>query len=375
MKYWVAFSFGISLMLIACASITIGVMADGWQKSADAMWSFSSSQIQENLRNVIHDMLSFLKFSASSVPYFTPSLYTKSVPPSGFDPTLLIRMYDTFNRNSGFNFNSFGFLRRINSTSNAKESYQIAKFYLCPNVIWAYSDPSINPEFVGYCVDENDSFNSSKKDYEGFDWGLKPNEAAILDGKLQSSFLPLFNLLGNFTLTYEMSWKAGYAVTFAEMDVTLLSRYVSNLSILGGKGIIHIYENPDGLMVASTDGKVVYPNGTRYRFQEAPNSDYIVNKQIYVDTGINWTIQISILQRDIYGDMRYFLGVSIGISFAVLVCFVILTFVAMKYWISSPFNDILKKLRGEQVSPSYNRWVGDDLLPIQENVFSGTVVL
>lgn len=374
MKYWLAFSIGISIVLSALAAITIGIMADGWQKSANSMWEFSASQVDENIENRIRNMVDFLKFAASSVPYFTPELYSQSMPTSGFDPTILIRMYKDFDTKSGFEFNSFGFLRRITGSLTAKESYQVAKFYICPVVIWAYSDPSINPGFVGYCVDNNGQFNKSAADYNGVDWGLKQLEMDILDGKVKSSFLPLFNLLGNFTLTFEMGYpETGptYAVTFAEMDVTQLSTYVSNLWLMQGKGIVNIFETQTSLMIASTiPGAVVAKNGTRLPVGTI-STEYIVQNKRFIDSGINWTIQIAIKQSDIYGNMRYFLGVSIGVSVAVLVVFVVLIFIAMRYWISNPMNDILRKLRGEKVTPSYNRFVGDDILPIQEHVFKG----
>ena len=347
MKIWHALSLWTSLLLLSCAACVIGIMYSGWRQSATTSWLQVSNQTHQDVQRVMLENLDFLRFAASSVPIFTPAM-----PTTGYDPSELIRMFRAYDDASPYTFTSIGLLRNADNRTG-KLSWQLALGFGCSEYIYAYSDPAIHPVFLGNCAYKNGTVEWNRTAYSGFDWGLKPQEQVLLQaGPGAHTFLPIFNLLSQFTLTYEtvVAYPGGgvngsapttSVVAFAEMDLRLFSTYVANnVTVLGGAGHVYIFETSTtgGPLVASTLGNVA--NGTRimasdpttapairdtYAYAAANPSSvdasvgrWRVSTSRYQDAGLDWTVVVVVPDWNVYSTLYYLTGLSVGISILII---------------------------------------------------------
>lgn len=346
MKLALAVSLVAALGMISLYGILMGIMISGWKKSASELWDVAAIQTRDSMMEVVNSTLKFVQFAARSVPQLEPFLGEMKIGDSGYDPKLLLRSFAAFQEKSGYKFGSFGFLMRANSSRplGSKVSWQIANGFGCPTYMYAYSDNSINPKFYGYCGKSDGTVDFSNPAYVGSDWGLKPQEEGLLDGAIPSEgiFLPIFDLLGAFTLTYELGYPSdripAYAVTFAELDLTTLSNYISSqINLLNGKAVAYIYESSSGFMVASNVPSTLFTvNGTRYTTSNNPSAPIRLTSQgrtssgwLSVTTprtenGLNWTVVVAIEESEIYGNLNTSILAASLISLAVLIVLTIL---------------------------------------------------
>lgn len=360
MKLWLGFSLWATLCLCVCAGSIIGVIISGWKASVRSTWTQASVQAQNNMEQALNASLNFVKFAATSVPFIVPVL--PPVNRSGFDPRSMLRMFDAYDGESGFSFGSFGMLMK--SDNGGKLSWQIAKGFGCDPYMYAYSDSEIHPQFFGYCISANGTVDWSVKKYSGFDWGLKPQESALLAGAMPSIFLPVFDLLNQTTLTYEIALPASSMVAFAELDLRTFSDYIArNVSIYNGKGYAYVTESATGAMIASTQaGSVVYPNGTRIIANASPvdairetfNSTgdsvgrWIVTKSRHTEPGLDWVLHVVILDSDVFGNLYYSVMVAALISMSIVLVVIGATFVGTYFWLTRPLREVLAKLQTEE---------------------------
>jgi|SRR5579885_471620 len=384
--------------LLAVSGIVLAVLITGWQNNAVENWNYIASEMQDNILQAIHDSLDFLKFASSSPPFIEPLLANLNMPNCCYNPFQLARMFDVYDSESGFTFASFGMLiaaqgRVANLTNpNGKLSWQIAKGFGCSDYIYAYSDASINPKFLGHCVDSNGIVSWNDSAYIGGDWGLKPEEASILAGNMSYTFLPIFNLLGRFTLTHEIGYPTNvigekYAVIFAEISLQTFSDFISNnVSILGGKGYAYIAETQTSAMIASTyntpQGVVVDSQGNRLSaltsnysfisdtFQKTGPlvGNWRINTTRYQDQGLDWTITVVVKDSDIYGNMNYRIMVAALICMAVIIIFSALNIIGMMYLLSRSIQRLVKKIqnRTSGVTNEEGKSLISDLDPVDD---------
>jgi hypothetical protein len=368
MKIWHALSIWSTLLLLACAGSVIGIMYSGWRQSASTSWRVTANQTHQDVRRVMLENLDFLRFAANSVSIFTPAL-----PATNFDPSELIRMFRAYDDASVYTFGSIGLLRAGNSTAaTSKLSWQLALGFGCPEYIYAYSDAAINPVFLGNCAYKNGTVNWNQTAYSGFDWGLKPQEQTLLGGGVGGAhvFLPITNLLSQFTLTYEVVslYAQTPVVSFAEMDLRIFSEYVANnVTVQNGKGYVYIFETTtaNGPLVASTIGNVV--NGSRilaadssmpapirdtyaYAAANPTASDASVNSwrvstSRYQDTGLDWTIVVVVADWDVYSNLYYLTGLSVGISILIIVICVVISVVGIRRIVQQTLKYLMDRAR------------------------------
>jgi hypothetical protein len=333
--------------LVVLYGILMGVMVSGWKRSTGDMWNVAAAQTLDTMMEVVNATLDFVEFAASSVSQFDPSI--------GTQPAYLLRSFAAFNERSGYRMGSFGFLAHANASrpATAKVSWQVASGYGCPTYMYAYSDDAIHPAFYGYCGDANGTVDFSRRAYEGVDWGLKPQEQALLNGTLKSTYLPVFDLLGAFTLTHEtiVEPAVGTApvVTFAELDLTRLSNHIANqIMLLGGKGMAYIYETATGLLIASNTafGTV---NGTRFNVtQMTLDSAWIVTRTRHVRQGLDWTVAVGVQWGDIYGGMEHAIVVASCSGLAVLAALVAILWITTNCCVT---RQLEAKRKGESAIP------------------------
>jgi hypothetical protein len=214
--------------------------------------------------------------------------------------------------------------------------------------MYVFSDNAINPRFLGYCGTSSGVVNfTAPPAYMGSDWGLKPQETSILAGTLDATFLPIFDLFGAFTLTYETGYgpdgaKPPSGIAFAELDLTLFSNHISTrVSLLNGKGLAYIYESATGAMIASTlNGTIFDGNQTRYTIATVPSqaiqdtadgqdAAWLINMTHRVESGLNWTIIVCARDSDIKGNINDGIVIASCASLAVLFVLVLFTWIGM----------------------------------------------
>lgn len=350
-------ALGISLLsgaaLVILYAILIGVLVSGWKNSAYQLWGVASVQTRDTMMEVVNATLDFVQFAARSVPQMDAALGSKAIGDSGYDPAQLLRNFAAFNELSGYKFGSIGFLMHAKPPRpmNAKVSWQIANGFGCPTYMYAYSDNSINPAFYGYCGQANGTVDFGRRVYTGVDWGLKPEEQQLLssDGssKLEGVFLPVFDLLGAFTLTYEVAYGATgpYAVTFAELDLTTFSNHISSqIDLFSNRSVAYIYETVSGAMIASNVPNTLFntENNTRYTIRNVPSaaikdtasslggggSAWLVVSTQRAEPGLNWTIVVAVQEPYVYGNMNTSIIIASCASLGVLI------FLVTVLWIS-----------------------------------------
>jgi hypothetical protein len=362
MKLWLGFSLWATLCLCVCAGAIIGIMVSGWKASVRSTWTQASRQAHTNMEQALNASLGFVRFASTSVPYIVPILPPANL--SGFDPAQLMRMFDAYDGESGFSFGSFGMLMR-HPAGAGKLSWQIAKGFGCSPYMYAYSDAAIHPQFHGHCIDANGTVDWAVRTYSGLDWGLKPQESALLAGSMPAVFLPIFQLLGQFTLTYEHAIPSAGVVGFAELDLRTFSDYIAhNVSIFSGKGYAYVTESATGAMIASTiPNSVVYANGTRIvastsavdaireTVDAAATSTsigrWLVTQTRHTEPGLDWMLYVVVLDADVYGDLYYSVIVAGVISMIIVLVAVAATFVGTFAWMTRPLRAVLDKLQQE----------------------------
>lgn len=434
MKLWVLLSLCAGISIAISSSIILAIMVTGWMDSSVNIWQVASIQTQNDIVQVLRETLNFLKFASTSPPYIDQQLFNDSMPASNYDPSQLARMFTAYDTQSSFTFSSFGMLissvgRVVNNTNpNGKLSWQIAKGFGCADYIYAFSDASLNPVFIGYCAFQNGTVDYQTLTYSGFDWGLKPEEAQILAGTLSYTFLPIFNLLGEFTLTHEIGYPQvtpvingipmpRYAVTFAEMNLQTFSSYVTNdVTVLNGKGYAYVVETNTGAMIASSiANSVIDVNGTRLFAQnsaviaisqtfnatiltpittttttfiftiaattppvDGSQSINAVNSLVgpwrvttsrYVDQGLDWTVYVVVLDSDLYGNMNYRIMVAALISMAVIIISIVAVILIISCILNRSVKSIVNRLTGNTEESNLYIRVGE-LDPIEEAIGS-----
>jgi hypothetical protein len=280
---WIAVSLWTAAVVLICGTITLSWTTTQWRAGVEGMWVRASSELQARITQAIREDIGFVKLVASAISDVEPLLQSQSVPNSGYDPIQLIRLFNGLTDESGRLSNSLGFMRRQSPTTNGKLSWQIAKNFGCEPYMYAYADASIYPLFYGYCASENGRVDRTTLAYNGTDWGLKPEEAAMLSGSRPATFLPVFPLLGKFMLTYELAYPVApavpYAVTFAEFSLDVFTKFVANLTVIEGRGSVYIVDLADGALLASNvPGSVLSNTGDRLF---AANSSFPVIRETY----------------------------------------------------------------------------------------------
>jgi len=334
------------LALVVLYGILMGVMVTGWQNSVNELWGVAAVETRDLMIQVVNQTLAFIQFAAHSVPQFTPITQNNSA----YNPSALLRSFAAFNEMSGYHFGSMGFLMHAAPPhpSTAKVSWPVATGFGCPTDMYAYSDDLVNPNFYGYCGQSDGTWNlTNPPAYVGSDWGLKPQEIALLDSPQGSGlFLPVFDLLGAFTLTYESVFvmpPSGKALTFAELDLTLLSNYIaSQIHLLQGRGLAYIYESQTGAMIASTINDTLFmaSNHSRYTIYNSPSEAirltadgqddaWLVLFAQRTEPGLNWTMIVAARESDIKGNIDKGIVVASVSGLCVLIVLVALSWLGI----------------------------------------------
>lgn len=338
-----AYTGGVVVAMLAIFGITVGLLVNGWTESTHQLWNEVSREILSSVQTQIDDHLQTLIFASKNVPY--------RVQPDE-DPQALLDYFAAYDTQSGYRYGSMGYLTRATGTTNGKYSWQIAKYApSCPTFYgYFFANASIYNEFHGYCTVGTTSIDYSNITYNGFDWGLKPEEAQLVDGNITQTFLPLFVLLGQTTITHEYDRGGGY-VSFAELDLGTLTSYVQqNVSVWGGRGVVIIIDNASGNTIAT--------NAPGASLATVINSGWYVagpTRTQYV--GLDWSTYVAV--PSIYEDTRAPIVVACVVSAAVVLAIVAATLLVSIMCVARPIERLSKRARGEMVHQEREEFFDD----------------
>lgn len=312
MKSYAILTIWLTISIVVVFAITLSILAVSWRNNANDLWTKISIEQSKLISDSVNDHLDMVEFASRFVP-------------SVEDMLKYYVMYDVY---SGYRFTSMGLLTRATNTSNGKYSWQIATYKpACPIYGYFYSDQTIYNNFYGYCATTT-SIDYSNITYRGYDWGLKPEEAQLVDGLLEETYLPIFNLLGDQTLTHEWKQPTGGLVSFAELNLQTLSNYLRQNTSL----VAMIQDNKSGDIIATSSDYTTFQGWT-------------VLAVPIKRTGLSWTVYVGV--ENIYEEVNQKIALACGIAAAMAIIVIFLTFVGTYFWISKPIanwkNDGLVK--------------------------------
>lgn len=308
----------------------------------DTLWAQSAAQTTQNVQMAIETHLNAVMFAAQFVPLGDISMANR-----------LLHYFTRHDQYSGFHYSSMGTLTRAANTTSGKWSWQVANYPpSCPQYGYGYfySNASIHPAFHGYCAFQNlSTIDWSTQTYSGFDWGLfSPTEVQlVVDATLDESFKPIFDLLNNPTLTYEvyrpteagLPASGGRYVTFAELQLSTLSTFMEqNVSVWNGQGAAYIVDTQSHQVIAPRTGQSLDDILAQWSF---------VSMLRVQRTGLDWTLYVGV--PDIYADMYYKIGVACAICACVVIALCISSILITYFWISKPLQQKMNKPEQQEI--------------------------
>jgi len=384
----------------------------GSQNQMNRLYDEMVVDIHNGIYNTITQYFDSMKVVAKGVVELEPLFKNYSMPEDGsYDPSTLIRYMSMLK--DDFRFESVGMMIPFNSSETSKLSWQIAHGFGCPEFIYAYSDASIYPTFLGHCTFTNGTI-SKNLDYQGVDWGLKPDEIELMKGTKSETFLPVFALLNVMTLTFSSAYRYEsditkvYGLTFAEKSLTTINHYFEDLQ-LGNNGVAFIFERNNGAMLTASvlgqttveDPTNTYGGVRRLRVDEAPNTiiskagksileyygsfenipiydnivadDLLIGVNSYKTQGIDWIITIVVPESEIFSEIRYYSVLAL-VSTIIFLVLVIFTSGTISLLISRHVEKIRKQISqpnaSEECQPLFSETRISELHNLQEELSS-----
>jgi len=360
----------------------------------DAYAEVVSGQLAHGVEGAVNQIVYELREAADAVADVEPLVTSCSMPISDYSPQPLVRLFNALSSPSR-PIGSLGIIQVApNSSNNGKVSWQVASGYGCQDYMYAYADPANYPTFTGYCYfASNATPVDTTPDYVGTDWGLKKEERELLVAPRTKAevFLPVFPLLGYFTLTYERTvscqgQSAPYAAVFAEQSIAQLDTALRSLTISNDPDndrIAFILERSTGALVSASEAnltqrlvqdgnnnlqveRVFFQNATDERIKEiarsmepyASNLENLYSAQswnqgrLWVtavpyqnEAGLNWVLVVAVPQGSFLQTLANASAFSIGLSVGMILIGLLLTFLGVHFLISRPLNRLQKHVR------------------------------
>ncbi len=303
MRFWFVALMVLSAALLLSDIVIIAVTATVGRSSAYFSYSAVIEGVQSQVTDAIDKILQPMVLCAETVAQADPTLRICNLPLTAnssngggdlYDPSTLIAIQNGYSETAGAaswsSLQSLGILTAYGAQNPTqpedftnKESWEVALGFGCPAFIYGYTDASL--AYYGYCAWPNFTIDYSRLAYLGTDYGLAPAEQQLMAGNVQAIFLPVFDLLGSFSLTYERAYrcnqseKRAYAATFAEKGLSQLDAAMTTLQIgLGGRA--YVVEASTGLMItASVPGQTFNnKNTTSQRVNASAAPDYLIRQ-------------------------------------------------------------------------------------------------
>lgn len=370
---WLAFC------LLAVSLSVFGIMYSANNAQLSQHYTQLSFVINQGALDAANQIIYDLKEAANAVYRMQPSLQNCNMPPSNYSQNSLVQLFNSLNSNQR-PLSSLGMMQKAPGTPNGKVSWQIASGYGCNNLMYAFCDPSSYPNFYGFCVNAlSGNVTSSEPAYVGTDWGLKPQEATLLASQEAnkaaggSTFLPVFALLGYYTLTFEQvttcpGSNIPYAIVFAEQSLAKLDTTLASLT-QNLPAVSLIVERTTGFLISSSipnQTQYVYPNQTIGRvnlcvvtsicnvigtsltsFTNTAGYNWNSGGQWIVvtpftnsDLSIDWIIIVSIKQTSFTTTIQSASNLSIGLSLGIIFIVLVITLVGTYLLLTRPLKGL-----------------------------------
>jgi len=346
------------------------------------------SGVQNNVQAAVNNLLSAMITTTLAIEQTNQQLQNCTLPLYSsnfygvFNYAPLISLLNALNFQNNTFMQSIGIIA-VNGSGTANPNFSdkisceiaINDFGLnCTDYIYACTANNLG--FDGFCAYSGGSVDLSNIVYTGHDNGLVPAEITLFtNNNLKAIFLPIFNLLGELSLTYERSYwcngdKTAYASTFAEKSLTELNNYLSTLSI-GRTGIAYVIEQDTGLLISTSINQPL-ANASDVRISASNAENWLIHTsanyllkygnfdtftiESYFDTGslsinvqpvqyapaqtsVNWLSIVVIPNSDYDGWVTRNVGWSVLVVALCAIVIVILVFLLFHYFITQPLQN------------------------------------
>lgn len=376
MKLWLLMS-----LLTALFMVVIYVSNTAWLvvSTNNVIKDLAKKTVKEKLRDSRDKVALFLDntiLGAKSIEEIEKRIDHETIPTDtgNYDFETILRWFHILQFHQANRLASSGFFAR--QSNGEKAVYQIAgPGFLpeCSNLIACQYDNSTAQRFLCTCSNDEYHVNISDHKYSGQDWGWKPEELNLLQGKINSTWLQINNLLNVFTITYEVShWshqRPGYvyAISFAEKSIDILDQYLD--VVTSNDELVYIVEIQTGLLVSASDHNVVVKsdaNGVSQRLHpmESPSNTiresyadissdegYFVTDNLFVafDTiqneNLKWLVVQTIPRGQFFTpELIRFQILSLAVSLPILVVSVLVMCLVVRFCISRSLQNVYQRL-------------------------------
>ena len=382
---------GWTLLCVLLASLSVfGIMYSATRDRQRSSNAVLSDQLEREVMRLADELVHDLHEAAYAVYDSEPLLQACSMPASGYSPEHLVRLFNALS-SPDRPIGSLGILQRAPTVSSGKVSWQVAAGYGCPDYMYARAEPAAYPNFTGTCAYPlNGSLFAGPPAYTGLDWGLKPDEDALLKRAPGAyMFLPVFPLLGYYTLTYEATVgcdnTTSYAAVFAEQSLANLDRALESLAGTASLIVLIVERATGNLVSASVSNQtqdVTLPDAIeRVHMTNASDErvrtvarimggrvdnvtdaagvawtadDYWVTAVPY-DRGVDWVLVAAFPQATFVETLNRASGLSIGLSMGVIVLVLAVSPLAAYFCVARPLGTLARYVNAGRTGPDYER--------------------
>ena len=145
---WALLALGVGSLSTLSALSVFGIMYSAQSNQRSSYNSLLAGVALAGMREAAGALSTGLADAAGMVRYSVPAAANCSLPSGGLDPTPMARLFNSIAMAAPEkNLNSVGIIQALSqyNTSNARAStgkinWQIAKFYMCPDYVYAWCD-------------------------------------------------------------------------------------------------------------------------------------------------------------------------------------------------------------------------------------------
>lgn len=362
---WGIVAIWLVIVVITVTLSSFGVLQSAFRNQLTIHYDVLTAQVNHEITTVANQIVYDLRETAKAVYDSEPLLQQCDMPRANYSDAVLVRLFNSMSSERR-PLGSLGIIQWAPNTTNGKVSWQVVAGYGCPTLMYAAAEPSTYPTFTGYCINATTGEKApGPPAYIGTDWGLKPEEADMLVTQTRTNvFLPVFALLGYYTLTYEervtcSGSNKSYAAVFAELSLAKLDATLADLTNKS-TGASVILERTTGLLIGSSIPNQTQVNNSRVHLCNASaqvlrdmcetvggaqaiaslnsakswgEGSNWVSATPYAD-GIDWVLLTSVPQTSFLTAVRSATGISVGTGVAVGVFLILVTVVGVYVLVS-----------------------------------------
>lgn len=390
---WAVVTIWIVVCVVAASMSVFGVMYSATRDQQTAWNAVLSESLKRESTRMVDELMHDLREAAQAVYDVEALLQECAMPASDYNPGHLVRLFNALS-SAERPLGSLGIIQRAPGDGRGKVSWQVAAGYGCAAYMYARAEPASYPNFTGTCVYPlNGTLYPGPPSYTGTDWGLKPEEDALLARPPgAATVLPIFPLIGYYTLTYEQTvgcnGSTSYAAVFAEQSLAKLDRSIEALAgndtTAASSILVLLVERPTGNLVSAsvpnqtqrvkspTDiGRVHMTQASDERVRAIAQAmggrtDNITTGVVWTETddwitavpytsGVDWVIVAAFPQASFLQTLRRASAFSIGLSMGIVALTLVLSLTASYFCMARPLGIIARMATAQTLGQEYER--------------------